>query len=102
MNIKILVQIGLICFVKKKEIVYFDSFGVEHTPKEIKELIGNRNIKANIFGVQANDSVMCGYFCTGFIDFMLAGKTLTHYTNLFSPYHFNKIHSIILSYFTDA
>ena len=39
---------------------------------------------------------MCGYFCIGFIDFMLAGKTLTDYTNLFSPYDFNilKMHEI--------
>ena len=29
---------------------------------------------------------MCGYLCIGFIDFMLAGKKLTDYTNLFSPY----------------
>ena len=64
-------------FCKKNEIVYFDSFGVEHIPEEIKEFIGNKNIKANIFRVQANDSVMCGYFCIGFIDFMLAGKKLT-------------------------
>ena len=46
---KISVPIGLLYFVKKDEIVYFDSFGVEHIPKEIKEFIGNRNIKANIF-----------------------------------------------------
>ena len=49
-------------------------------PEEIKEFIGNRNIKANIFRVQVNDSVMCGYFCIGFIDFMLADKTLIDYT----------------------
>ena len=92
-------QIALFC--KKKEIVYFDSFGVEHIPEEIKKFISNRNIKANIFRVQANDS-MCGYFCIGFIDFMLAGKTLTDYTNLFSRYDFNKNDSIILSYFKDT
>ena len=71
---------------------YFDSFGVEHIPKKIehvpKEFVGNKNIIANIFRVQANDSVMCGYFCIGFIDFMLAGKKLTDYTSLFSPYDF--------------
>ena len=50
-------------FCKKDEIVCFDSFGVEHIPEEIKEFIGNRNIKANIFRLQANNSVMCGYFC---------------------------------------
>ena len=45
---------------------------------------------------------MRGYFCIGFIDFMLAGKTLTHYTCLFSPCDFNKNDSIILSYFKDT
>ena len=62
---------------------YFDSFGVEHIPKEIKELVKNKNIKTFIFRIQANDSVMCGYFCTGFIDFLLKGKTFTEFTNLF-------------------
>ena len=73
-------------FCNRNEIVYFDSFGVEHIPKEIKKLINNKNIIANIFRVQTNDSVMCGYFCIGFIDCMLAGKNLTNYTNLFFPY----------------
>ena len=45
---------------------------------------------------------MCGYFCIEFIDFMLAGKTLTDYTNLFSPYDFDKSDQTILSYFKDA
>ena len=44
---------------------------------------------------------MCGYFCIGFIDFMLAGKTLTEYTNLFSPNNFKKNDDIILSYSKD-
>ena len=88
-------------FCNGNEIVYFDSFGVEHVPEEIKEFIGNKNIKANIFRVQANDSVMCGYFCIGFIDFMLAGKKLTDFTSLFSPYDFKKNDNIILSYFKD-
>ena len=89
-------------FCNRNEIVYFDSFGVEHIPEEIKKFIGNRNIKANIYRVQENNSVMCGYFCIGFIDFMLAGKTLIDYTNLFSPYDFDKNDSIIFSYFKDA
>ena len=45
---------------------------------------------------------MCGYFCIGFIGFMLAGKILIDYTNLFSPHDFNKNDSIIFSYFNDA
>ena len=92
----------MLYFVKKKEIVYFDSFGVERIPEEIKRFIGNKNIKANIYHVQANDSVMYGCFCIGFIDFMFSGKTLIDYTNLFSPYDFNENDSIILSYFKDA
>ena len=53
----------------------------------------------NIFRIQAHDSIMCGYFCIRFIDFMLTGKKLTDYANLFSPYNFKKNDNIILSYF---
>ena len=42
---------------------------------------------------------MCGYFCIGFIDFMLAGKTLTKFTNPFLPNSFTKNDDIILKYF---
>ena len=69
-------------------VTYFDSFGVEDIPKEIKKFISNKNIKTNISRIQAYDSIMWGYFCTGFINFMLAGKTLTDFTNLFSPNNF--------------
>ena len=86
-------------FCNKNEIFYFDNFGVEHAPEEIKEFIGNKNTKTNIFRVQANDSVMCGYFCIGFIDFMLAGLKLTAYTSFFSLHDFKKNECIILSYF---
>ena len=78
---------------------FFDSFGVGHIPKEIKAFINNKNITTNIFRIQAYDSIMCGYFCIGFIDFLLAGKTLTEYTNLFSPRNFKKNDDIILNYF---
>ena len=92
--------IALVC--KKNEIIYLDNFGVEHIPEEIKKFIGNKNIKANIFHVQGNDSIMFGYFCIGFIDFMLADKKLMDYTNLFSPYDFDKNNSIIFSYFKNG
>ena len=42
---------------------------------------------------------MCGYFCIGFIGFMLAGKTLTGFTNLFSPNNFKRNDDKILKYF---
>ena len=74
--------------VKSNVVTYFDSFGVEHIPKEIKIFIKNRNIKTNIFRIQAYDSIMCGYFCNVFIGFMLKGKSLTEYTHLFSPNDF--------------
>ena len=86
-------------YVKNNDITYFDSFGVEHIPKEIKAFIKNRNIKTNIFRIQAYDSIMCEYFCIGFIDFMFKGKTLTEYTNLFSSSDFTKNDNIILNYF---
>ena len=80
--------------------IYFDSFGVEHIPKEIKAFIGRSlSIATNIFKMQAYDSIMCGYFCIIFINFMLAGKNLTDYTNLFSPHDFKKNDDIILKYF---
>ena len=88
--------------VNNNDVTYFDSFGVEHIPKEIKASIDRSlSIAANIFRIQAYDSIMCGYFCIGFIDFMLAGKTLTEYTNLFSPNNFKKNDDIILNYFTN-
>ena len=72
-------------FCKGNGILYYDNFGVEHIPGEIQEFVENKNIKANIFRVQPNNSVMRGYFCFGFIDFMLAGKKLTDFTSLFFP-----------------
>ena len=96
-------------YANNNDVTYFDSFGVEHTPKEIKKFVNrpsssashNKNIKTNIFRIQAYDSIMCGYFCSEFINLMLAGKTLTDFTNLFSPYDFDKHDNIILSYFKD-
>ena len=88
-------------FFRKSKIIYFDTFGVEHIPEKIKEFIGNKNMRANIFRVQVNNSVMCGYFCIAFIDFMLAGKKLTDFTTLFSPYDCHKNGNIILRYFKD-
>ena len=83
-------------YVKNNDITYFYSFGAEHIPKEIKEFINrpsssasqNRNIKTNIFRIQAHHSIMCGYFCIEFINFMFKGKTLTEFANLFSPHDF--------------
>ena len=80
-------------------VTYFGSFGVEHIRKEIIKFIENKNIKTNIFRIQAYHSIMCGYFCIAFIDFMFKGKSLTNYTNLFSPNDFKKNDDTILKYF---
>ena len=82
-------------FVKPNYTVYFDSFDIEHIPKEINKFIGNNDIKSNIFRIQAYDSIMCGYFCIEFINCMLKGKNLLGYTNLFSPNDFKKNDEII-------
>ena len=63
-------------YVNGNNATYFDSFGIEPVPKEIKKFIGNKNIIRNIYRIQAYDSVICGYFCIGFIDFMLKCKSL--------------------------
>ena len=87
-------------YVNNNDVIYFDYFGAEHIPKEIKAFI-NRSLSiiTNIFRIQAYDSIMCGYFCIGFIDFLLAGKTLTKLTNLFSPNNFKKNDDMILKCF---
>ena len=67
-------------YVNNKTVTYFDSFGVEHIAKEIKKFINNKNIIANIYRVQNYDSIMCGYFCMGFINYMFKSKRLTDFS----------------------
>ena len=86
-------------YVNAKNGTYFDSFGVEHIPKEIEKAIGNKNIITHIYRIQAYNSIMCGYFCTEIIDFMLKGKSLLDHTSLFSPNDYEKNDKIILKYF---
>ena len=80
----------IVLYVNTEAVTYFDCFGVEHIPKEIKKFINNKNIITNILRIQAYDSVRCGYFCIGFIDFMFKGDSFTDFTNLFSPNNFKK------------
>ena len=84
--------------VNDKTVTYFDSFGVEHIPKEIKKFVNDKTIIANIFRIQAYVSVMRGFFCIGFIDFMFKGNDLTDFTNLFSSNNFKKNDDITLNY----
>ena len=74
----------LALYVSNNDFTYFDSSRVEHIPKEIKTFIDRSlSITTNTFRIQEYDSTMCGYFCIGFVDFMLKGKTLTDFTNIF-------------------
>ena len=84
--LELIVFIALISYALNNNVTYLDSFVVEHIPKEIKIFI-DKSV-ANIFKIQAYDSIMCGYFHIGFIDFMLVGNTLTDFTNLFGPNNF--------------
>ena len=59
----------------------------------------DKNIITKTYRIQAYDSIMCGYFCIGFIDSMLKGKSLLKYTNLYSPNEYKKNDKIILKYF---
>ena len=81
-------------YVKDNGVIHFHSFGVEHVSKEIVncEIFHwrNKNIKTNIFRIQGDNSIMCGYFCIGFIGFMFANRSLTDFSSLFSPYDFKK------------
>ena len=86
-------------YVNNKTITYFDSFGVEHIPREIIKFVAHKKIITNIYRIQAYDSAMCGYFCIAFINFMFNGKSLTDYTNLFSPNDLKKNDDTILKYF---
>ena len=75
-----------------------DSFGVEHIPKGIQKFIGSKNITINICIIQASDSIMWGYFCIGFIDFMSKGKSLFDYTNSLFPKKY-EMNNKIFKYF---
>ena len=96
-------------YVKNNDITYFDSFVVEHIPKEVIKFIGSssssvslcKNVIANIFRIQAYDLIMCGYICVGFINFVLSGKKLTEYANHFTPNDFKRNKNIILPYSMD-
>ena len=77
-------------YVNAENLTNFDSFGLEHIPSRIRKFIGNKNIKGNIYRIQAFDSIMYQYFCIGFIDFILKVKSLLESTNLFSSNEYKK------------
>ena len=61
-------------------VLYFGIFRVEHIPKEIRKFAGNKNITTNMYRTQANNLLMCGYFCIGFINVLLKDRSFLDYT----------------------
>ena len=71
------------------------TFGIEYIPQEVLNKIKYKSIPRNIFRIQDNESIMCGFYCVAFIKHMLAGKFLLDDTNLFSPNDYKKNDKII-------
>ena len=86
-------------YMNANNIIYFHSLGVKNISKWMKISIGNKNIITNIYRIQAYDSILCGYFCNGFINFVLKCSSLSDYTNLFSPNKYQNNDKIILKHF---
>ena len=74
---------------------------MEYIPLEVLNKIKDKSITHNIFRMQGDDSAMCWFYCIAFIEYMLAGKTLLDYTNLFSLNHYKRNDKVIYKYFKD-
>ena len=75
--------------------VYLDSFGIEYIRQEVFNKIKDKSITHNIFRIQENESIMRGFYCVVCIEYMIPGKTLLDYTNLFSLNKYEKNGKII-------
>ena len=87
--------------INKNTAIYFDSFGIEYIPQEALSKIRDKSITHNIFRIQDSESIMCGFYCNAFIEYMLAGKRLLDYTNLFSMNDYKENDKIIYKHFKD-
>ena len=88
-------------FIDRNTAVYLDSFGIEYIPQEVLNKIRDKSITHNIVTIQDDNSVMCGFYCIALREYILAGKTLLDYTNLFSPNHYKKNENVIYKYFKE-
>ena len=82
-------------YIDRNAAVYFDSFGIEYISQEVLNKIKDKSITLNIFRIQDNDFFMCGLYCIAFIEFMLSGKSLLDYTNLFFLNNYKKNEKLI-------
>ena len=78
-------------FIVRNLAEYFDSFGIEYIPQEVLNKIRDKLITHNIFRIQDNESIICGFYCIAFIEYMLPGKNFLDYTNFFSPNDYKKM-----------
>ena len=77
------------------------TFGIEYIPQEVLNKVKDKSIAHNIYRIQDDDSIMCGFHCIAFMEYTFAGKTLLDYTNIFSPSDYKKNDKIIYKYFKD-
>ena len=88
-------------FTDKITVLFFYSIEIKYVPQEVLSKIKDKPITNNIFRTQYNDSFVCGFYCVVFIKYMIAGKKLLDYTNLFSPNGYKTNVNIIYKYFKD-
>ena len=88
-------------FINRNTFVYFNSFGIEYILQEILNKVSDKSITPNIFRIQDNEYVMCGFYCFSFKEYMQSGQTLLDHTNLFSPNDYQKNDKIIYKYLKD-
>ena len=88
-------------FIHKNVAIYFPSFGIDDISQEVLKKISDKSITHNMFRIQDNESIMCGFYCIPFIEYMLPGNTLLDYAYLFSPNGYKKNEKIIYKYFKD-
>ena len=77
------------------------SVGIEYITQKVLNKTKDKSITHDLFRKQDNESIIHGFFCITFIEYILAGKTLLDYTNLFSPNYYKKNDKIIYRYFMD-
>ena len=91
----------VLLFIDRNTAVYFGSFEIGYIPKEVWNRIRDKSITHNIFRIQDNKSVMCGFYCIPFIEYILSGRTLLDLTNLFSLNDYKRNDRKIYKYFKD-
>ena len=85
----------------RNKAVCIDSFRINYIPQPVLNKIKDESTTQNIFRLQDNQSIMCEFYYIPFIEYILVGKTLLGYTNLFSPNKYKKNDKVIYNNFKD-